>query len=102
MEAAIKKCINNSNYRVLIVTNKKEIIRFVVWDIKRICDKCKIYYSNFHNYRMWLQNGSIIRLISENSCLRGYKAHLILFDEDLDIKYVDAVLKPLVQTYIMR
>ena len=77
MAQAIEKCKEQSRYRVLIVVRYMEYVHTLLKDLDNEYDK-RISKSRSH---IRYPNGSCIDIISSSSNARGYKAHLVLYDD---------------------
>lgn len=87
LDAAVKKCQENENYQVILVTeyasDHTDIFDYLTQNCDAIIARRKI------NSYITFPNRSIIRMLSSSSSARGYRADLILcedkFFNDADI-----------------
>lgn len=89
LDAAIKKCQENKNYRVIVVTRYAESHTSVMDYLAQF--KCNVV-RRLNNPYVYFENGSVIRMLSSSSLARGYKASLVLcvssvFDDENSYRF---------------
>lgn len=75
LDSAIQKCQENECYRVIVVTRYAESHTSVMDYLAQF--KC-ITARRSNNPYVYFENGSVIRMLSSSSLVRGYRASLVL------------------------
>jgi hypothetical protein len=89
LDAAIQRCQENKNYRVIVVTRYAESHISVMDYLSQL--KC-ITARRLNSPYAYFENGSVIRMLSSASTARGYKGNLVLctsniFDDENSYKF---------------
>lgn len=90
----VSMCESRPRYKVYIATTARRRNEVFISLYSAIEGKdCAIRKSNLHMEAIF-PNGSYIRTIPATDNSRGYRAHLLIVDDDADQEIIDYVLRP--------
>lgn len=94
---AISICGEKQRYKVIVATNSRADWSHIEAFLLSYTDTNSInrVVSTKNEFFVEFKNGSIIRLISANPSVRGFRAHLLVADPAIDKNIMKCVLLPI-------
>ena len=94
IDYAVAMCTSNSGYKVIIAVNgvrtRHNVYNHIVSTVER--NPGMVISGGIRRSIEW-QNGSVLRVVPCSNNSRGFRAHLVIVDDNADEEVVDTVFR---------